>query len=251
MGLLRKLAELVVEFPEGEAAEEQERAKADDVVAAIEQIRLDLEQSSKTDFSEETSGEAVAQPPAPVAKGDAASLARKALGEAQPAGEEVKLPRVLSIQEVYEQAQIAAGADFDIYRVEAMLADPEIADLDEELRARMVRMTLKNMGRDLKDILADAGKRDQALENYRTFLNKRAAEVTSQVEEINRKIQQEIDDYIARHEAVIAQNKDKLHKMQEALANFERSKAAEEQRLFKISAPFVGQEQQNPVDIDN
>ena len=159
------------------------------------------------------------------------------------------LPSILSIEQIYAKAGIAGEAEFDINKVEAMLADPEITDLSIELKARMVRMTIKNMDRDLKDILADAGQRDQALENYQFYLERRAAEVESQVGELNAAIQAEIDAFIKQRTSVIDANQEKLRRVQQAVGDFKRSKQVEEQRLFDIAAPFVSQGE-NPVEVD-
>jgi hypothetical protein len=242
MGLLRKLAELVVEFPEGNQPEEAGGQAGDDVVAAIEQIRLDLEQSSQAEFSEDESVAA-----APAASQAAAALPAES-DLARLAAQQIPLPRALSIQEIYEKAKIPAGADFDIFKVEEMLADPEIADLDVTMRARMVRMTLKNLGRELTDILADASLRDRALESYYEFLTGRTGEVAAQLQKANAGIQRELDSLVQQYKGIMESNDIKRQRIEDSLADFKRTKEVEEQRLFNIAAPFVGQDP-NPVDI--
>lgn len=245
MGLLRRLAELIVEFPDEKHPPAQGSTERDeDVVAAIERIRMDLEKSASPDF--EDAGEADAS----------AADAGQAEGEKAPSGattgatdDPILVPKALGVTEVYEQARIAPEDGFDVYRVEEMLADPEIADLDVAMRARMVRMTFKNMGLELEDILADAGRRDQALEDYLLFLQRRVTEVEQQVKETNADIQHEIDEFIKARTAVIKRNEAMLRKVLEALEEFRRTKQAEEQRLFDIVSPFVEQGR-NPVEID-
>jgi hypothetical protein len=245
VGLLRRLAELIVEFPDTERPPDQgATAEDEDVVAAIERIRLDLEKSASPDF-EET--DAVGAPPAEAAPAEAG----KASAAAAPAATDdpIRVPKALGVHEVYERARIAPTEGFDVYRVEQMLADPEIADLDVAMRARMVRLALKNMGLELADILADAGRRDQVLEDYLLFLQRRVAEIEQQVKEANAGIQREIDEIIRARTAVITENEAKLRKVLEALEEYRRSKQAEEERLFDIVSPFVEQGQ-NPVEID-
>ena len=246
MGLFRKLAEYVVEFPEEEKPSSQQASGGDDVVAAIEKIRLDLESGGATDFSATGPEPAPVDTPRPSAPAEDAP-APAAGGLVQAANRHIPLPRFLAIPEIYEQAKVPP-ATIDIYRIEEMLGDPEIADLDPEMRARMVRMTLKNMDVDLNDILADAGRRDHALEEYRKFLDGIIQGIADQIENTNAEIQREVDDFVARHQAVIAKNQEKLKVLKDSKAEFMRSKEAEEQRLFDIAAPFVKQGQ-NPVDI--
>lgn len=245
MGLLRKLAELVVEFPEEEQpAEPAAGATTEDVVAAIEKIRLDLEKSTTTDFE---AGEAASS--SPVDAADTAADAAQRTEALDAAEDAIRVPKALSVAEVYERAKLVHESGLDVYRVEEMLKDPEIADLDAAMKARMVRMTLKNMGHDLADILSDAGRRDQVLEDYLFYLERRVEEIEGQVGDANAGIQHEIDELIKSRQAALQQNEDKLRRVHDALEEYRRSKQAEEQRLFDIVAPFVEQGQ-NPVEID-
>ena len=244
MGLLRKLAELVVEFPEEEQpAEPAGGTTTEDVVAAIEKIRLDLENSTTPDFEA-----ADAEAPGPSAA-DSGVEAAGQTGTEETAQDAIRLPKALGVAEVYERAQLAHESGLDVYRVEEMLKDPEIADLEAAMKARMVRMTLKNMGHDLADILSDAGRRDQVLEDYLFYLERRVEEIEGQVADANAGIQREIDELIKSRQAALQQNEDKLRRVHDALEEYRRSKQAEEQRLFDIVAPFVEQGQ-NPVEID-
>jgi len=250
MGLLRKLAELVVEFPdEPEASGPTATAgSGDDVVAAIEKIRLDLERGELPDFEADDADDAPRTTAA--AKPEPASAARPVASTPADSAthEEIKLPRVLSIADIYAKAKIVTGESFDIFKVESMLDDPEISDLDMAMRARMVRMTLKNMGHELEDIIVDAGIRDHVLEDYNEYLKGEVDKVEQRVSEVNAAIQREIDAFIQGHTAAIEANRAKLEKLRDAYAEFKRSKEAEEQRLFDIAAPFVDQGK-NPVNI--
>lgn len=247
MGLLRRLAEIVVEFPEEEQPPESSGVETttEDVVAAIEKIRLDLEKSVTPDFEGDTDA-----PPAPTgSEPPRVDAGASTAADTRTADEPIRVPKALSVAEVYERAKLEAAGDLDVYRVEEMLEDAEIADLDTAMRARMVRMTLKNMGHELADILADAGRRDQVLEDYLFFLERRVEEIEGQVAAANAAIQQEIDELIKARTAALRQNEAKLREVHDALEEYRRSKQAEEQRLFDIVSPFVEQGQ-NPVEID-
>jgi hypothetical protein len=263
MGLLKKLAELVIEFPEdepgksgggatGKPAGAGKAGGGEDVVDAIERIRLDLEQSLAPDFSDAAVKPAAKGSAAVEVKhtGSAASLSSDlaaASASAAP-GEIVALPAVLDISGVYERAQLT-GQDFDIYKVEALMADKEVADLEPGMRARMVRMTLKNLGKELPDILADAGRRDAALEAYTRLLAQQGAQLSVEVERINATVQQEIDAFVQARTAVIKANAQRLAEFETKAQAFQDAKHAEEERLFNIAAPFVEQGA-NPVDVN-
>ena len=249
MGLLKKLAELVIEFPDEEASQVASGTPGSmgseanaDVVDAIEKIRRDLEQSMEPDFSSEGSHREEN-----VSAGESSAPSEPSPAPASASEELVSLPVVLDVAGVYQRAELT-GKEFDIYKVETLMADQEVADLEPALRARMVRMTLKNLGKELTDILADAGKRDAALEAYLRLLEQQGAKLSADVERINARIQQEIDAFVEARTAVLKQNAQRLAEYTSRVNAFQDEKQAEEERLFKIAAPFVS-EGANPVEL--
>lgn len=241
MGLLRKLAELVVEFPDDQGkagTPKQKGGEKQDVVSAIEEIAAGLETQAKPAF-EHPADAAVVLPQAASAATSGAQI---------PSG--IKLPVLLNIAQVYEKAQIKPDAEgFDISRVEQMLANPEIADLPLEIRARSVKMALQSMGKELRSVLEDAARRDKALDDYLVYLQHRAGQVDEQVAAANDAIRKEIEAFVQAKNALIEQNKAFQEQARQALAVFSQAKEAEEKRLFGIVAPFVSSGE-NPVIID-
>ena len=235
MGLLHKLAGLVVEFPDDAHKQAPPGGSEEDVVAAIEKVRADLESELKPKFEAAKTAQAAA----------AGAAGKLAGGGAE--GDQIALLPVLSVEEIFKQANLTPDPKgFDVYKVEAMLNDPETADLAMDMRARMVKMTLKNMGRDLRDVLADAARRDQALDQYLGFLRDSVGQVGDQVAAANAHHKQEMDEFVAAKQAAIAANLAKLKTAQQALGDFTRTKQVEEERLFRTVAPFVAPGE-NPV----
>jgi hypothetical protein len=232
MGLLHKLAGLVVEFPEEKehpGAPKQKGAANADVVSAIEEIARGLETESKPSFEHAVAPTGADPGQAPPTPGQSAS---------PDAG--IRLPVILSIGQVYDKALIKPDAEgFDITRVEQMLANPEIADLPVEIRARSVKMALSSMGKDLRSVLEDAARRDKALDDYQVYLEHRTGQVEEQVAAANAALQKEIEAFAQAKNAVMAQNKAILEQARNALSSFSVAKEAEEKRLFGIVAPFV------------
>jgi hypothetical protein len=260
VGLLHKLAELVVEFPEDRQklpggkppAGKQAGAGGQDVVAAIEELTKQLEGSAKTDFEG-----------APPLKGSApsAAIAAKAGAGASPAasaplqsvaadsGAGIKMPVILDIDQVYDRAQIKPGPDgFDLNKIEQMLNHPDIANLPIDIRARSVKMALQSMGRDLRAVLEDAARRDKALDDYLVYLEHRVQQVEEQVGTANEGLKREIEDFVQAKNAVIGQNRALADQARQAVDSFRHAKQGEEQRLFNIVAPFVSPGE-NPVVI--
>jgi hypothetical protein len=239
MGILRKLAELVVEFPE----EQQPAAdsKGQSVLDSIEQIRADLETDlakERPDFSSDSQE----------LQGDSAQA-----GGSLPSGAQssIRLPGILGVNDVYAKAELASTPEsFDVYHVERMLQDAEIADLPLDTRAKSVRMALRSMGRELTDLLTDAARRDQALEAYEQFLGEAVADISRQVTEANAALQQQIDEFVRAKTAEIEANRATQERANVGLAEFRRAKIEEEQRLFDVIAPFVAPGQ-NPVQLSS
>ncbi len=271
-GLLRKLAGLVVEFPEDQKGSGGAASKGGgdqtetDPLAAIEAIRADLESSTSLDTRKldaeadklaeraEDSMAAASRPAAsgaPSAGGKSDKTAISGLPDAPAGMAAIRLPIVLSIPQVYEKAELpAVPGGFDLVKVAAMLEDPEITGLPLEVRARSVKMAVKAAGGEMKEVLADAARRDQALEVYLDYLQRKVAEVQGQVETQNSSLEQEIQDFITARRAIIESNKAKLEAARQALHSYSDSKQAEEERLYQLVAPFVAPGE-NPVVVSS
>lgn len=244
-GILRKLAELVVEFPEDKAAPAADSRR--DVLASIEEVRGQIEAETaqhRTTLQKSVATDSFA--PSGADKPVKPTLPPRTTSSVPS---QITLPAVLGIPDVYKKAGLDPKVDgFDIYAVEKMLQDPEIAELPLETRARSVRMALRSMGRELSDIIADAAKRDQALEIYEQVVGQAIEDVGKQVVEANAKLQAEVDEFVRSKTALMEANRSALEQAKQGLAEYRRSKTAEEERLFNTVAPFVAPGQ-NPVSI--
>lgn len=232
MGILRKLAGLVVEFPDQPQPAGPKPGPEEDVLAAIERARKDVEGSV-----ESVVGDLPVKPAAMPA------------GEGAPSSG-ISVPTLLSIQEIYGRAKVAADDKaIGVDKAEAMLADPEMADLTPEIRARMVKLALKNMGHELHEIILDAARRDKALDQYSEWLAGKVAECEQQVAAANAALEKEIAEFTAERRAQMATNSLIARQLHADAEAFARLKDAEEDRLFKAVAPFVAAGE-NPVVID-
>jgi hypothetical protein len=233
MGFLRKLAELVVEFPEEPQAATPAESEQD-VLASIEAIRGNME--AELSKQRETLQEATAAPGGESTDG--------------AGGSAITIPAILHVTDVYERAGLQTTPEgFNIYTVERMLTDPEIADLPLETRARSVRMALRSMGKELTELIEDAARRDQALEVYEQFVEEAIGQVSTQVAESNARLQSEMDELVREKTAQMEANRAALALAKEGLAGYRSAKKDEEQRLFDTVAPFVAPGK-NPVQVN-
>ncbi len=268
--LLRKFRDLVFEVDDndtqaGSTAPKSKGGPAtsgEEVLAAIEKIRSDLENEGHTDFEDkEEPGSGVRSP------GDN-SAAGGTDGPHKEQGLRIKLPptvvpdagtlesggstgfnvpKLLSIAEVYTRAQIAEGPGH-VDKINDMLNDPEMEGLSMDIRARSVKMALKASGIGLESILEDAGRRDQALEDYTFFLEKKLEQIRSQVEADNLHLQQEIDEFVKQKQNLMEINRRNLEEAGRVREEFKTAKQAEEKRLYDIVTPFVSPGE-NPVEL--
>jgi hypothetical protein len=262
------LAELVVEFPDDKPQPAGHGAAAeDDVLAQIEKARQELDSavSGRGDPKDPLAGgrfkpdaKPASRPAGAPAGTPPAAHAPAAAAASPPAGAGIEnpfvegtggiaLPSLLSIEQVYGHAGLEPKPEqLDIFRVEQMLADPEMADLDLSIRARTVKMTLKTMGKELHEVLLDAARRDQALDAYAQWLADAVARVEGEVQAANERLKREVEEFTARKNAEIEANRALLEQAWSSQRAFVQDKAKEEQRLFDIAAPFVASGE-NPV----
>ena len=276
--LLRKFAEMFVEFDDdGKPADSSAKPSAgkppssgEDVLAAIEKIRSDLENEGHTDFDE---AEDVLDPGLLASHKQAGKPAEPAaglkinIGNPPPAGEpaapsaepkssapisggsdSINVPKLLSVPEVYARAQISNDGPGHVDRISEMLDDPEMEGLPMDIRARSVKMALKATGVGLESILEDAGRRDQALEDYYFYLDKKHEQIKGQVEADNQRLQQEIDEFMKQKQELMERNRTSLAEAGRIRDEFRKLKQAEEKRLYDIVTPFVSPGE-NPVEL--
>jgi hypothetical protein len=270
---MRKIAGMFVEFDsEGQAdkpdgADKQHVATSgEEVLAAIEKIRTDLEKEGHTEFDEAedvldpgllASRRATANPGKPGQGGMKINI-----GESQTARPRadatpsapitddsggINVPKLLSIDEVYARAQIS-DSPASINNVLDMLDDPELEGLAMDIRARSVKMALKASGIGLEAILVDAGRRDQALEDYRFYLDNKLERIKEHVEAENQTLQAEVDAFVQQKQQQMEHNRRSLSEARRINEEFKAAKQAEEKRLYDIVSPFVSPGE-NPVEL--
>lgn len=184
--------------------------------------------------------------PAPV---DERALARETpeAGETGEAGaaDPLEIPDFAAI---YRAAGIADPAHgYTAFKVLEILSSPELAPLDSKSKAAALSGFLKMNPAGpvpVADLVQDAVRRDQALDQFEEFLRGRLGERAAEVERQNAALQAEIDELSRRHRETMAANRQALEAEQARLGRWQAAKAAEERKLYEAVAPFVDR---NPV----
>jgi hypothetical protein len=180
---------------------------------------------------------------------DERALARGAgeAGSAHPAGAEDPL-EIPDFAAIYRAAGIADPPHgYTAFKVLEILSSPELAQLDPKSKAAALSGFLKMNPAGpvpIADLVQDAVRRDQALDQFEEFLRGRLGERSAEVERQNAALQAEIDELSRRHREKMDANRQALEAEQARLGRWQAAKAAEERKLFEAVAPFVDR---NPV----
>ena len=149
---------------------------------------------------------------------------------------------------IYKAAGIAEpGHGYTAYKVLEIFASPGFAGLD--LRAKAAALTgFLNMNPagavPVTEIVADAVRRDQALDKFEEFMRNKLAQRSAQAEKENSTLQAEIDELIKKNREKMEANRLALETEQAKLARWQITKRAEERKLFDAVNPFV---ESNPI----
>jgi hypothetical protein len=149
---------------------------------------------------------------------------------------------------IYKAAGISEPVHgYTAYKVLEIFASPGFAGLD--LRAKAAALTgFLNMNPagavPVTEIVADAVRRDQALDKFEEFMRNKLAQRSAQVEKENSALQAEIDELIKKNREKMEANRLTLETEQAKIARWQIAKRAEERKLFDAVNPFV---ESNPI----
>ncbi len=184
-----------------------------------------------------------AAPPARSSTEGAPGSAPDPAGPAGPADPMDPLLEIPPFEAIYEAAGIAAPAHgFTALKVLEMLASPELAALDGAARAAALAAFLKINPAGavpIGDVVQDAVRRDQALDQFERFLQARLTERATAADRENAALQAEIDELVRRNRERMDANRRAVDAARERFEAWRRDKQTEERRLAEAVAPFV------------
>lgn len=173
-----------------------------------------------------------------------------------PRLDERKLPKAdagpegPSFGEIYRAAGVGEPVHgFGAHKVLEILSSEHFSELEPRSRASALAGFLAMAPGGpvpLKDVIEDAVRRDQALDEYERFLKKKLDDEGARIARVNGELQAEIDEVRRQNEAKIEANR-RSH--DEALGRFvewQARKRIEERKLADAVEPFV---ELNPVSL--
>lgn len=132
-------------------------------------------------------------------------------------------------EKVYEAARITVPVHkFTVEKAAEMLANPKLAALPPEGRAAAVLVALESQGVKSDEIIADAVKKDKALDLFEKV----------QLENLNRSLKAKADENAALA-AKIAANEVAAAELKAQVAAWVAKKAAKEEELFAVISHFT------------
>jgi Skp family chaperone for outer membrane proteins len=168
-----------------------------------------------------------------------------ALPPAAAAGDEIP-----DFTAIYQAAGVKDPAHgFSSYKVLEIFSSPEFAPLDLKAKAAALTGFLKMNPTGpvpIAHVIQDAVVRDQALDGFEDFLQKKLEARKDELDRENAKLQGEIDEITRRNQEKMDANARALEGEVAKLATWQTRKRIEERKLFDAVAPFV---EDNPVSV--
>jgi hypothetical protein len=199
-----------------------------DAARAIEEIAASMSSGAKP-ASERPMAAAPPPPPAkfdkPVAAVNAGALA--------------------TFEDIYSAAEIKAPAHgYTILKVSDMLNSEHIRQMPAEVKKGSILVALEAAGVKMQEVIQDAIRRDQALDGFERVRQKSVEDIEARKLDENRKIQADLDKYVAEQKARLQANLDEVSKQKEMFASWRIQKQLEEQKIADCVAYFVAD---NPI----
>jgi ribosomal protein L37AE/L43A len=143
--------------------------------------------------------------------------------------------RLLSYEDIYHAAGIMnPRSGYGIRKVVEMLNSERIRDLSKDIQRASVLMALDAAGASVEELLEDATRREQALNNYEQGQRKQLEEFETRKAQENTQIEAEMHRITAHYAERVQQNKDEVAKHKEALHNWQMAKQHESQRISEV-----------------
>ena len=148
---------------------------------------------------------------------------------------------------VYEEAGVSIpDHGYGVEKVAEMLQGKRLSQLSREVRATAVLAALEAAQVDVKDVIADAVKRDRALDAFESAKERELHELREKNDSRVRALRQEMEALLTKINAEIERLKAASEEAEKAFGQLQIRKRREEERLHEAVANFV-EAPANPV----
>ncbi|MBI2687870.1 MAG: hypothetical protein HYX27_16300 [Acidobacteria bacterium] len=150
-----------------------------------------------------------------------------------------------TFDDIYHAAEIASPAHgYSILKVAEMLNNEHIRAMPAEVKKGSILVALDAAGVKIQEVIQDAIRRDQALDAFERVRVKSVEDLEARKTEENRKIQADLDKYVAEQKARLQGNLAEVEKQKEAFNIWRAQKQGEEQKIAECVSYFVTE---NPI----
>jgi Skp family chaperone for outer membrane proteins len=148
---------------------------------------------------------------------------------------------------VYDEAGVAIpDHGYGVDKVGEMLQGKRLSQLSREVRATAVLAALEAAQVDVKDVIADAVRRDRALDAFEAAKERELHELREKSESRVRALRQEMEALLTKINAEIERLKAASEEADKAFAQLQIRKRREEERLHEVVGSFV-EAPENPI----
>jgi len=154
-----------------------------------------------------------------------------------PAAEAVSGPGsdLLSYDDIYHAAGIMSPrSGYGIHKVVEMLNSQRIRELSTDIKRASVLMALDAAGTSVDDVLQDATRRQQALNDYEAAQRKQLEEFEAHKSREIAEIEAEMERIRAHYAQRIQNNRDQMAREKETLRNWQMAMQHESQRISEV-----------------
>lgn len=184
--------------------------------------------STRVSRSRDIPAEEIASPPPPPARSDVAM-------------------EIEDFGAVYDEAGLAIpDHGYGVDKIAEMLQGKRLSSLSREVRATAVLAALEAAQVDVKDVIADAVRRDKALDAFEAAKERELHDLRATNESRVRDLRQEMETLLTRINAEIERLKAAAEGAEKAFAQLQIRKRREEERLHEVVANFV-EAPDNPI----
>jgi hypothetical protein len=142
---------------------------------------------------------------------------------------------MLSYEDIYHAAGIMNPASgYGIHKVVEMLNSERIRDLSKEVKRASILMALDAAGTRVDDVLADATRRQDALNRYEAGKKKQMEEFESAKAREIKEVEEEMERVRAHYAERIQRNRDLVAQEKEGLRNWQMAMQHEVQRIAEV-----------------
>jgi hypothetical protein len=148
---------------------------------------------------------------------------------------------------VYDEAGVAIpDHGYGVDKVAEMLQGKRLSSLSREVRATAVLAALEAAQVDVKDVIADAVKRDKAIDAFEAAKERELHDLRAKNEGRVRELRQEMETLLTKINAEIERLKAATETAEKSFSQLQIRKRREEERLHEVVANFV-ESSDNPI----